>query len=632
MRIDISNGGIRIYETQGKLSPIQLSQLHFYGFKKISPGIYSSETNSQPELLQKLLSYFSDMGEEVEVSNSCQELINRSNKQKEQMGIMLQRAQNFKDGHFDEMDFLNFNNFLGNYLTRKLRDHQKKAAYHLLLVGNGANFSVPGSGKTSVILAVYEKLRCEGLVNTLFVIGPPACFSPWQNEFLETLGRKPECRILAGGELSLRKLEYYNFRENKAELYLTTFQTLLNDVLDAQKFISNENIKTFLVVDEAHYIKQIGGEWSKAVLSVAPFAKYRCILTGTPIPRSYSDVFNLFDFLFPKDSPLDSLTKSRINLLEKQENVLEVKKILEKKVDPLIYRVRKKDLGLIPAIFHPPIIIEMNKYERILYEAIVKKIRNYSKDDYLRNIDLIIRLMQGRIMRLRQCVSYSKLLATVIDGYDENLFFDESDLATLILNYDNLEKPGKLIKLVQMINDLQNKAQKVVVWSNFRGTLQLIDKEFKGNKYRCEMIYGDTPTESTPFSDEKTRDQIRDEFVSPDSGLDILIANPAACAESISLHKTCFHAIYYDLSYNCAQYLQSLDRIHRVGGSEKKQANYYFLQYANSIDQDILSNLDQKAQRMYSLIEKDYSIYSMDMFSSDDDIDAYDRIFGVKND
>ena len=99
----------------------------------------------------------------------------------------------------------------------------------------------------------------------------------------------------------------------------------------------------------------------------------------------------------------------------------------------------------------------------------------------------------------------------------------------------------------------------------------------------------------------------------------------------ISLHKTCFHAIYYDLSYNCAQYLQSLDRIHRVGGSEKRQANYYFLQYEDSIDQDIITNLNEKAERMYSLIETDYNIYSLDMFTEDDDIDAYKRIFGVVN-
>jgi SNF2 family DNA or RNA helicase len=142
------------------------------------------------------------------------------------------------------------------------------------------------------------------------------------------------------------------------------------------------------------------------------------------------------------------------------------------------------------------------------------------------------------------------------------------------------------------------------------------------------LIYGQTPIEQTSTADEETRQAIRNEFVDPSSGLDILVANPAACGESISLHKTCQHAVYYDLSYNCAQYLQSLDRIHRVGGSETKQANYYFLQYENSIDQDIKRNLDDKAQKMYDIVEEDCEIYSLDMFEDDSDIVAYQRLFG----
>jgi len=116
--------------------------------------------------------------------------------------------------------------------------------------------------------------------------------------------------------------------------------------------------------------------------------------------------------------------------------------------------------------------------------------------------------------------------------------------------------------------------------------------------------------------------------VKSDGNVDILVANPAACAESISLHKKCSNAVYYDLSYNCAQYLQSLDRIHRVGGSETKPAHYYFLQYEDSIDSDILANVRRKAANMSAIIDKDYAIYSLDMFEDeDDDLKAYERLF-----
>ena len=73
-----------------------------------------------------------------------------------------------------------------------------------------------------------------------------------------------------------------------------------------------------------------------------------------------------------------------------------------------------------------------------------------------------------------------------------------------------------------------------------------------------------------------------------------------------------------------------MERIHRVGGSEVNQAHYYFLQYENTIDQDIKANLERMAEKMYDIIEEDYSIYSLDMFEEDDEVQAYERLFFKK--
>ena len=78
----------------------------------------------------------------------------------------------------------------------------------------------------------------------------------------------------------------------------------------------------------------------------------------------------------------------------------------------------------------------------------------------------------------------------------------------------------------------------------------------------------------------------------------VLIANPAACAESISLHKVCHHAIYLDRTFNCGQYLQSLDRIHRIGLSKDEKVFYHILQAENSIDETIHRRLNEKEKNM----------------------------------
>ncbi len=612
-------------------------EIHFTGpFKLLFVVFKSDVAHLRDEIdkrLRQIISYFHKESLDFEPTINCATKINSLAELSSEFQNTKRLGRDFKNGIYNKSQFKEFETFFKNHLpSRKLKPHQLKAAFHLYLIQNGANFSVPGSGKTAVVLSVYEKLKEEGKVNVLFVVGPPACFGPWKNEFTETLGRVPKLKILAGGDKSNRKNEYFASSENKLELYLTTFQTLINDQEEINTFFSQKGMNVFLVIDEAHYIKQVNGNWANAVLNIVKHSKFRCILTGTPIPKSFSDIYNLFDFLWPKSETIESSAKIKLQVLEKNNKIPEAKSILEDRIGPLFYRVRKEDLGLKKQIFHEPIVLQMNKYEKIIYKAIERKIQHYAMDDYLQNIDFIDKLKRGRMIRLRQSVSYLHLLIKAIDNYDEDILDDEKDLRYIVRDYDELELPAKFEYLIKKVSELQINKQKVVIWTNFIGTIEKLEKYF--NKILgmyCRSIYGKTPIDQSTIADEMTREEIRDEFVNPNSGLDILIANPAACAESISLHKTCHNAIYYDLTYNCAQYLQSLDRIHRVGGSEEIEANYFFLQYENSIDQDILNNLRRKADRMSKIIDEDYQIYSLDMFDDEnEEINAYNRLFGNK--
>jgi SNF2 family DNA or RNA helicase len=301
---------------------------------------------------------------------------------------------------------------------------------------------------------------------------------------------------------------------------------------------------------------------------------------------------------------------------------------LDERIGPLFYRVRKQDLGLAPQVFHPPIVVQMNKYERLAYDHIMDNVKTLSKEDYFRDLDLVLRLRRGRMVRLRQAVSYAKLLGTAVTEYSENLIGTRASLTDIVKHYDDFETPAKLQTLLTLVAQLRQQGEKVLIWSTFVKTLKLIQQRLLEAGHGTQLIYGDTPTESSTVQEALTREEIITRFLDRSSGIDVLVANPAACAESISLHKTCSNAIYYDLSYNCAQYLQSLDRIHRVGGSEHKPAHYHFIQYADTLDSDILANLRKKSENMSAVVDRDYPIYSLDMFSLDDELEAYQRLFG----
>ncbi len=428
MLIDTLENEILIHLENTSLKTYQLSQLQFWKFTSEDINkILRSRTDNVELLLIKLIEYFEEEKIVYELSQMCQSIVENRKQVVDDIRNIKETSSTFKEGKYDNEDFGQFAAFIKRSIHRKLRDHQIKAAYHLYISRNAANFSVPGSGKTSVVITVYEKLRLEGKVNLLLVIGPPSCFGPWKTEFYQTLERDSKARILSGSQPTDRKNEYYKRVEDRGELYLTTFQTLLNDQEDVITFLNNRDVKAFLVVDEAHYIKQLNGNWAQSVLKTSKYATYRCVLTGTPTPKSFSDIFNLFDFLWSNPQVLTSESKIKIQLHEKRNEYEKAKVILKNEIGPLFYRVRKRDLGLLPPVFHTPQIVIMNRYEQIIYRAIENKIINFAKDDYLKNIDLVTKLRRGRIMRLRQCSSYAKLISSAIENYDETII-DDSEL------------------------------------------------------------------------------------------------------------------------------------------------------------------------------------------------------------
>ncbi len=626
MTLELIHDAISIRDFDKSLSSIHKGQLRFWGFRKDGDNCLLLAYDKQ--VLGKVIHYLKTEKISYSLGPKCNAEVARLQLESDEFATIKKAGHEFKTGKVDAAKFEAFKGAIQSGIKRQLKEHQVRAAYHLYLTRNGANFSVPGSGKTSAVLSIYEKLRSEGKVNSLFVVGPASCFEPWRREFIDTIGREPKFKVLAGGEKGARKSEYYKQAESIAELYLSTFQTLFNDEDEAKVLFQRHGVVFFFVIDEAHYIKQIGGNWSTTVMELAEFAAYRCVLTGTPCPQSYTDLFNLFGFLWPLNDPIGSENKVRVQLAEQQGKDEHARKILEDSIGSLFYRVTKSDLGLTKPKFHPPIIVPMNREEQFVYDAITLKIRSSSKFDYTKNATVLMRLRRARILRLRQCSAYVPLLTKPIEGCDD-ISIQTSDLYETIRDYDRKETPAKFEALKKLVTRMCLNNEKVVIWCNFIGTLKFIQKRLDELGMISELLYGETPIEQVSVSQNQTREQIINRFKDTGSGLDILIANPGACAESISLHKTCHNAVYYDLSYNCAQYLQSLDRIHRVGGSETQEAHYYFLQNQNAIDQDVMDNIFKKAQKMFALLDDELPAFeSKSNEDEDEEIRAYERLFG----
>jgi len=139
----------------------------------------------------------------------------------------------------------------------------------------------------------------------------------------------------------------------------------------------------------------------------------------------------------------------------------------------------------------------------------------------------------------------------------------------------------------------------------------------------AHYIHGGVPTSEDLDAVDSRETKIR-EFNDPTSLCRVLVANPAACSEGISLHHVCHRAIYIDRNYNGAQYLQSEDRIHRIGLPTDVSTYITLLCSADTIDDSIDRRLQAKVEAMCAVLDDpDLSIRPLDL-DCEDDCDGLD--------
>ena len=98
-------------------------------------------------------------------------------------------------------------------------------------------------------------------------------------------------KIHSGQDREINVQNWKEFASGKSKLLYLSPERLMQDQM--LSVLKKKAIGLF-VIDEAHYIKRLDASWANAVLRISPYAKNRCVLTGTPMPHSYKDLYNIF--------------------------------------------------------------------------------------------------------------------------------------------------------------------------------------------------------------------------------------------------------------------------------------------------------------------------------------------------
>lgn len=598
---------------------------------------YSPETRiAVLESLRRLAEKF---GLEFNMQNSVKDTVTAYRAELDNFQSFSNMAKNIRNNEFDSVpelvdDFIRFKDVLSDAMVRKLYDLQMLSAFHMAFSQNACNFAVPGAGKTSIVYGAYAYLKSlpeddPKHVDKLLVIGPLSSFAPWEKEYGKCFGIEPECQRLSGDvKISRVEKEHHLYSDTPKELTLMShagLQFMKSEIIDFLK----QN-KVLLVVDEAHRIKNVDGIWGNSAVEIAQEATARVILTGTPAPNGYEDLYNLIRFIYPyKYKQILNIHYSQLKELTKSEATSDSPRVAEfiENIKPFFIRIKKNDLNL-PPVSEEKVWAHMDASQRKIYDFIEEKYIPYFESRA--SATAKDALNKARLIRLRQAATNPSMLIKPLLGalevseegsdpnaeytfqYDEGI--DDSEIFKDILSYSKSAIPAKYISVKQLYEEKIKKIEgKVIVWTIFIQNADELQAYLSSSGIKSKLLIGRVP--------QNEREEIIDKFNdSENKEFDVVIANPFSVSESISLHEGCHNAIYMERDYNASNFLQSKDRIHRVGLKEGTVTNYYYLVSPDSVDEVVHSRLTQKVERMEEIINEDIPLFQRIHDSDETDI------------
>lgn len=455
---------------------------------------------------------------------------------------------------------------LGDDWKGDLREFQRRDIAKLLSLRHGANFSVPGAGKTRVGLAVFAAQRAQGSAERLLVVCPKSAYESWQFESVECFGRP------------LRTQLYERSIEPDTQVLIINYERLARASTALAAWLRAG--PSMMILDEAHRMKlSTRGAYGSACMALGPLARRRLILTGTPAPNGAKDLESLMGFAWPGYGHRTVASAVAGGDLARASTVLR----------PLFARTTKLELGL-PPMETKVRYVDMPALHGEIYDAIVGKEASRSGRD-----DLAV--LGKTALRLLMAATSPALLVESGTRYEPleyqlpPLDVPEGDsLPSLLKRLPDYELSPKYQEAAAIVAENAARGRKTLVWTTFVRSLTTLHKLLAA--FEPAMVHGGTVERAEEL----------DRFQN-DPDCMVLVSNPATLGEGISLHQVCHDAVYVDRDFVAGRFLQSLDRIHRLGLAADVETRVTVLAVRGTIDEVVELRLAKKLEFMGKILD-----------------------------
>lgn len=472
---------------------------------------------------------------------------------------------------------------LGDFMfkTRPF-DHQRKAFYLSRDKESFALLMEQGTGKTKVVLDNAAYLYGKGKITALVVIAPNGVHRNWLSK--EMPDHMPEwCPTKSVYYHSgMTKKETEAFDEVLAETEMLKVFSFNVEAFVSDKatnfmkrvLLSNE---VMLVVDESSRIKRPGAKRTKIITKFSNMAKYRRIMTGTPVTKGPEDIYSQFKFLDHQILGYDSFYsfRARYCIMGGFENkqIVSYQNIdeLTRNIEGHSFRVLKKDCLDLPEKIYQRHPVDLSQKQRKLY--------NQLRKDFIAELE-------GEQIDAPEAITRLLRLQQIVCGW----FPMEEEVKPID------EKNPRLQALLDILSDIECK---VIIWARFKADLRVIERALGE---LAVAYHGDVSNDQRAIAVERFQNdpKIRYFIGQPQSGGIGLTLTAAECA------------IYYSNSFDLETRLQSEDRCHRIG--TKNNVTYIDLESPKTIDTKIIKALRSK-KSLADIVTKD----PISLFLTDED-------------
>ena len=438
-----------------------------------------------------------------------------------------------------------------------------------------AYFMEMGTGKSKVLIDNIAMLYDKGKINGALIVAPKGVYQNWfdieiPNHMPTHIEKKMvlwKASFMKGNEIVSKEVDALFETGTDLHILVMNVEALStkNGVTFANKFLSCH--ETLMAIDESTTIKNPDAIRTRSIVQLGRSAKYRRILTGSPVTKSPLDLYKQCEFL--NEGLLDYTSyyafKSRYSVLRTAnfggrsvQIVVGYKNLneLSERIEQFSYRVLKEDCLDLPSYSFTKRIIQLSKEQQKIYQSMKQ---------------LALAQQNGKLMTTATALVQLMRLHQITCGHFKS---DDGTIQKI--------KNERLDALMDILSEVENKA---VIWAHYKYDIEVIveaiKKEYGPDSY--VTYYGDTPSEIRQNNIKLFQDE--------NSKVRFLIGTPQTGGYGITLTAGNV-MIYYSNGYDLEKRTQSEARINRAG--QKRKMTYIDIIAEDTVDEKIVDALRKK--------------------------------------